>query len=154
ARPSQNPRTLGGDVKRRNNRGAVQPAEGAGGVLHFFFEGERARVRLPARESRLELIADRWAHVKEAGARSATQPLEYATGEKIGLAPFHVNRDDANGVKRIKRDESSDFVRPPANRVDIHQVSAAKQDVRDGDQARPFVDRTQQSVDVDPDPIL
>src|SRR6185312_3849325 len=70
ARPAQNPGTLGGDIEGGNYRSTVQPAERAGGVLHVFFEGKWARVRLPTGQSRLEPIADRWAHVKEAGARS------------------------------------------------------------------------------------
>src|SRR6185503_2043528 len=103
---------------------------------------------LPAGESRLELIADRWAHVEEAGARSTAQPFENATGQKIGLASFHVNRHDADGVKGIEGNEGSCFVGASADRVDILQKRAPEEHVRNSDEAGPFVDCLQQLVAV------
>ena len=111
-------------------------------------------MRLPAGEGRLQLIADLWAHVKEAGARSTAQPFENATSEKIGLAPFHVNRHDADGMERIERNQRADLASTLTDCLDIHQKCATKEDVRDGDEARPFVDCLQQPVAIYSDPIV
>src|SRR5256714_7418697 len=139
ARAAESLRSLGGGVEGRNDGSTIQPAEGASCVLHVFFESEGARVRLPAGEGRLQLIADLWAHVKEAGARSTAQPFENATGEKIGLAPFHVNRHDADGMERIERNKRAELVSALTDCVDIHQKCATKEDLRGGAEARPFV---------------
>src|SRR5258706_4976833 len=122
-------RTLGRGVKRGDHRRPIQPAKGARGELHGLFEREWARMRLPAGEGRLQFVADARTHVKKAGARSATEPFEYATRKKIHLASFHVNRHDANGVKRIERNERADLVGAGTNRIDIHEKRAAKEHV-------------------------
>src|ERR1700681_985880 len=125
----ENLRTLGCDVERGDHRRPIQPAEGAGGEFHGLFEREWASMRLPAGEGGLDFVPDARTHVKEAAARSATEPLEYATRKKIRLASFHVNRHDANGVKRIERNERADLVGAGADRVHIHEKGAAKEHV-------------------------
>src|SRR4051812_28907603 len=119
--------TFGGRVQSRYHRGSIQPAKRAGGVLHRFLERERSGVRLPSSKRWFELVTNSGTHIEEARSRSAAQPLEHSTRQKIDSAFLHVDRDDSNGVKGVERNQCAHLVGAATDRLGVHEVGTAKE---------------------------
>src|SRR5262249_4431313 len=85
-------------VQRRDVGRAREEACRSLGVLQLRLEPERARVRLPAHEGRLQHAGQIWAHVQPAVARAATQPLDAATDGEVDVQRADVERHDAGGL--------------------------------------------------------
>ncbi len=110
------------------------------GVLHLLLEGERARVRLPAGEGRLELLGEVRAHVQPAVPRASAEPLDRPTDREADTERGDVERDDAGRLVAVEDHVRAHLVRPAHDRLDVLDLPRLVEDVADRDEQRALVD--------------
>src|SRR6266550_4367334 len=130
-----------GRVERRHVRGSGQKPGRAFGVVLLGLERERARVRLPAREGRLQPFGEIGADVEPAGARATTEPLDAAADGEVDPKRGDVQRNRARRLVGVEHDERAGFVRPLNDRLDVLDLAGLEEDVADWDEQCPLVDR-------------
>src|SRR5438309_3696454 len=122
--------------ERGHVRRAREEARRAVRVLELRFEAERARVRLPPGEGRLEHVREIWSHVEPAVSGTAAQPLDAAADCEVDVQRRDVKRDDPRGLVRIEDDMRADLVRAVDDRLDVLDLAGLEEDVRDRDEER------------------
>ena len=110
-------------------------------VLELGLEAERARVRLPADERRLERRREVGADVEPARARAAAEPLDAPADREVDVERRHVERHAADRLVRVEHDVGADLVRALDDRLDVLDAPGLEDDVADRHEQRPLVDR-------------
>jgi hypothetical protein len=126
----------GGDVGRPGEepRRAVRE-------VHLGLERERPRVRLPAREPRLEPVGQVGPHVEPARARPAAQPLDASADGEVDAERRHVERNGAGRLVGVEQDVGACVVRSRDDRLDVLDLTGLVEDVADRDEQGALVDR-------------
>src|SRR5512132_4002256 len=135
-------------VERRYVWGPSQEPGRAFSVVLLGLERERARVRLPTGEGRLQPFGEIGADVEPAGPRPAAEPLDAPTDREVDAERGDVERNGARGLVRVEHDERSRLVRAADDRLDVLDLSGLEEDVAERDEQRPLVDRVQHTGDV------
>ena len=143
-----------GGVERGHVRRSGQEARGAPGERHLRGERERALVRLPAGERRLEPVGEVGPYVQPACARPAAQPLDASADGEVDLERGHVQRDGACRLVGVEDDVRAGLVRAPHDRLDVLDLGRLEEDVADGNEQGPLVDRLDQRFFVGDDDNL
>src|SRR5208282_1233218 len=140
---------------RRNVRGSVHETEGRVGVADGAGgEGKRIFVGKPSGKLRLQFPAEVGADVEVGNPRTAAQPFEHASAGEVGVERPDVDRDRAEGLKRVEHDVGSNFVRFVDDGFGVVDVGAAKNNVRNGHDQSVFVDGVEQTIGGNADAII
>ena len=108
----------------------------------------------PTGQARLERCAQIGAHIEKSPAGSAAQPFQHSTNEEIDLQLPDIHRDNTNGLICVQHDHGAHCMRFFNDRFRILEVCALEKNVGDRDKQGSFIDRIQELLRIDRDPIL
>ena len=103
-------------------------------------------VRMPSSKSGFEFGCKIGAHIEVSDAGPPAKPLQHAARGEISVQRLHVDRNSSERLKGIQHHMRSDAMRFFDDGFHVLDIGAAKDDMRNGDEKRLFVDGIDQAL--------
>src|SRR6266853_3036949 len=104
------------------------------------FESKWPAVCDPSGERWTQFSAQVFTHIQVSDTRAATEPFQYAADRKVSAQGPNIDRNCSRSLENIENHMSANAMRTLDNRLRVHNVGAAKENLRNRYEQRGFID--------------